>query len=91
MVGQGDVVTRGQAVSYAGDIAFKRPVVEFLTTLAIHAVSLSDGTFAHRQFRARLAADECVGLTPSLPWMLRLLSGPRWLDNSKVFESYRRV
>jgi len=40
-VGQVDLVPGGQAVSDAWDVAFKGPVVKFLTTLAIHADSLS--------------------------------------------------
>jgi len=55
-VGQVDLVPGGQAVSDAWDVAFKGPVVKFLTTLAIHADSLSDHTIARWQERASLSA-----------------------------------
>jgi hypothetical protein len=53
-VSQADIVTRREAVSYAWDIAVSCSVVEFLTTFAIHADSLTDHTRAHRQDRRAL-------------------------------------
>lgn len=60
-VGQTDVIARRQAFGDAWDIALQCPVVEFLTTLSIHADSLPDQTTDHRQIRALSAACGCVG------------------------------
>jgi len=58
-VSQADIVTRREAVSYTWDIAVSCSVVEFLTTFAIHADSLTDHTrtSARSPSAAPVAAD----------------------------------